>query len=256
MKINHTSRWLIIVIVTIISISFNFMLHAQTSQLLNYQGKLTNKDGTPASGTYTIIFSIYSAAADGAALWDETRDVSVTNGVFNVLLGSIKSFPENLFTGTGNRYLGIKVGTDPEMQPRFQLASVAYAIKAFHSDIDYAYGQSNVYNETSSLAYVDTDVSITINADGSSSYLVQASCTVGHSMNNMVVGVAIFRGNGWLNEARQRVQYPEPEVNENVSLFHVDTPPAGLQTYKLKFRSENDGKAYIHYKRLLVMKLK
>jgi hypothetical protein len=45
------------------------------------------------------------------------------------------SFPNTLFTNGGDRYLGIKVGTDPEMRPRFRLTSVAYAIRASKADI-------------------------------------------------------------------------------------------------------------------------
>lgn len=109
--------------------------HSQTPRLLNYQGKLVNKDGTLASGTLAMTFSIYSLSTGGQALWQEPgRAVNVLNGNFNVLLGSVVPFPETLFTGSGERYLGIKVGDDPEMTPRFQLTSVGYAIRSLEAD--------------------------------------------------------------------------------------------------------------------------
>jgi hypothetical protein len=104
-------------------------LQAQPPQLLNYQGKLV-RDGTPTTGTFTMIFSIYSDSTSGVRLWTEIRDVAVTAGVFNVLLGSITTFQDTLFANVGHRYLGVKVGNDSEMRPRFRLTSVAYAIKA------------------------------------------------------------------------------------------------------------------------------
>jgi len=63
-------------------------LNAQAPQFLNYQGKLTNNDGTAAAGSFAMTFSIYSTKSGGTALWTETQNVTVTNGVFNVLLGS------------------------------------------------------------------------------------------------------------------------------------------------------------------------
>jgi len=109
------------------------VLQAQTPNLINYQGRLTT-GGTAAAGTFMMTFSIYAAATAGTALWSETQNVTVTNGIFNVLLGSATAFPRNLFTGTGDRYLGIKVGTDSEMTPRFRLVSAAYAIRASQTD--------------------------------------------------------------------------------------------------------------------------
>jgi hypothetical protein len=109
-------------------------LHAQTRQLLNYQGKL-EIGGAAASGNFAMTFSIYATASGGSPLWTETQNVTVTaDGVFNVLLGSVRPFPRNLFAGAGDRYLGIKIGSDPELPDRFQLTSVAYAIRAAEAE--------------------------------------------------------------------------------------------------------------------------
>jgi len=108
-------------------------LWAQAPQLLNYQGKLST-GGNPAAVTFSMIFSIYSSASGTTALWSETQSVTVTNGIFNVLLGSVTPIPNSVFTGAGERYLGIKVGADPEMTPRFRLASVPFAVRASEAD--------------------------------------------------------------------------------------------------------------------------
>jgi hypothetical protein len=96
--------------------------------LINYQGYLTDDSGNPINDTLSMTFSIYDAASDGTQLWTETQSVTVTNGLFNVLLGSVNPIEPGDLTGVS--YLGITVGSDPEMTPRQQLVSVAYALRA------------------------------------------------------------------------------------------------------------------------------
>ena len=62
-----------------------------------------------------MVFSIYSVSTGGTALWTETQTVTVTKGVFNVLLGNINPIADTVFCNP-NRWLGVKVGTDPEMK--------------------------------------------------------------------------------------------------------------------------------------------
>jgi hypothetical protein len=117
------------------------LAQAQVPQLINYQGVLKNGGGSPITGTVSIVFSIYTVPSGGTALWTETQSsVTVTNGLFNVLLGSVAPFQTDpgLFMGTLNanpdRYLGVKVGGDAEMTPRQRLVSVANALKAYDAD--------------------------------------------------------------------------------------------------------------------------
>ena len=100
------------------------------SPMINYQGKLTDIEGQPLDGTVSIQFSIYSQETGGTALWAETQSsLSVQNGIFNVLLGSVNPLPESLFDGH-ERWLGLRVGSDAEMSPRQQIVSVGYALRA------------------------------------------------------------------------------------------------------------------------------
>jgi len=98
--------------------------------LINYQGVLTDPaTGKPvADGSYAVTFSLYDVPSGGIALWSETQTVTVEKGLFNVLLGNVNPLSLGHFTGT--TYLGIKVETDPEMTPRHQVVSVAYALYA------------------------------------------------------------------------------------------------------------------------------
>jgi hypothetical protein len=107
-------------------------LQAQVPQLLNYQGKLAI-NGAPANGPVTLTFSIYPSANGGTSLWSETRNnVPFTNGLFNIQLGEVNGLPDSLFTRYSELFLGIKIGTSsaPELIPRSQLTSVAFARKA------------------------------------------------------------------------------------------------------------------------------
>ena len=100
------------------------------SPMINYQGKVTDTAGVPLDGTYSLHFKIYNQETGGTALWTETQpSVVVENGIFNVLLGNVNSIPSSLFNGD-ERWLGLKIGSDPEMTPRQQIVSVGYALRA------------------------------------------------------------------------------------------------------------------------------
>ena len=109
---------------------FSF-LFAQVPNLVNYQGRLMTTEGQPvADGDHQLTFTIYDAETGGNALWDETHpSVAVKDGIFSVLLGSVKPLVLSDFAAT-ERYLAIKVDSGNEMQPRFRITSVVYALLA------------------------------------------------------------------------------------------------------------------------------
>lgn len=106
---------------------FPFSGYTEIPQKINYQGYLTNAAGVPVNGTVQMIFSIYDAPTNGIQLWTETQNVSVSDGVYNVNLGDV-----NVISLDFDKpyYLGVKVGTDPEMTPRRPLTTVPYAFRA------------------------------------------------------------------------------------------------------------------------------
>jgi hypothetical protein len=108
---------------------------AAVSPVLSYQGRLLNPaTGAPQpNGTYTFVFRIYNVDSGGTALWTETKDLIVANGLFVTLLGDTTALPTGLFTGQ-NLWLGIKVGADAEATPRQRLAPVAYAMYSDNAD--------------------------------------------------------------------------------------------------------------------------
>ena len=99
--------------------------------MISYQGKLMQPSGAPVpDGTKSMQFAIYDVPTGGTALWSETNDsVQVKGGLFSVLLGSVVNLPANIFDAS-SRFFGVKVGSDPEMAPRQQIASSAFAFRA------------------------------------------------------------------------------------------------------------------------------
>ena len=99
-----------------------------------YQGRLADSSGAPLTQTVNMGFRLYSAASGGAPLWEEqwtgANSAQVSDGLFNVMLGSLTPIPQNVITGNTNLFLGITVGTDSEMSPRVQLGSVPFATQA------------------------------------------------------------------------------------------------------------------------------
>ena len=105
-------------------------LHAAgVPQTINYQGYLATSANVPVTATQSMAFSLYNATGD--PLWTETQIVTITNGVFNVTLGSVTpiSLPFDV-----QYFLGVKVGTDAEMMPRQALGTSPYAFRAATAD--------------------------------------------------------------------------------------------------------------------------
>src|SRR5512138_2809273 len=102
---------------------------------LHYQGRLLDPtSGAPkADGTYTMLFGLYTASTGGSPLWTESKDVTVSRGIFSTLLGDTTPFDISLFNGQ-DLWLGNSVGGDPQMTPRQPLAYVPYALYAYNAD--------------------------------------------------------------------------------------------------------------------------
>ena len=108
---------------------------ASQTTMFNYQGNL-NAGGLPANGTFDFEFAVYNSLTLGTQLGSTlTRSsVQVTNGVFSVSLDF-----GNLFGGTGNRYLEIRVkpvlgGSYTTLTPRTQLTATPYSVRSIESD--------------------------------------------------------------------------------------------------------------------------
>ncbi len=111
---------------------------ADIPRTLNYQGILTDAGGGAVpDGSYSVTFRLYSVFSGGAALWEETQPVSVTKGIFNVILGSVMplELPFNQ-----RYYLGVSVEGEAELAPRTQLSAAPYSITSLGVE-----GSSNAF---------------------------------------------------------------------------------------------------------------
>ena len=102
-------------------------IFAAVPHQINYQGYLTATGGTPVNATVAMVLNLYNVDTGGATLYTETQTVTVTNGVFNVVIGSVTPLPLPFDVPY---WLGVKVGTDAEMAPRQPVAASAYAIRS------------------------------------------------------------------------------------------------------------------------------
>jgi hypothetical protein len=87
-----------------------------------------------------MTFAIFDAQSGGNQLpagapWQETQNVTVADGVFNVLLGTVVPIPAGLFGGGPVdshgplRYLDIQISGE-SLAPRQRIVSAAFAIRA------------------------------------------------------------------------------------------------------------------------------
>jgi hypothetical protein len=128
-QINQDARYIRLYIYSVGSYfpllkEFDAVVDLDIPTTIRFTGKLKDKNQNPLNGTYSIKFRLYDTETQGVALWQETQTVSISNGVLDVELGSVTpiglAFDEQY-------WLGIEVGTDGEMTPRFKLTSVPYS---------------------------------------------------------------------------------------------------------------------------------
>ena len=93
------------------------------------EGVLLSAGGSPAAdGVYKVTLTLWDAAQAGTSLWTELADVTVSSGRFSFVAGASTPI-EAKALATGKVWLGIKVGSDPEL-PRQALASTPFALRA------------------------------------------------------------------------------------------------------------------------------
>jgi hypothetical protein len=94
------------------------------SSYIPIQGKLTDAAGNPLDGSYDLTFRIYDIFVNGTAKCTSSiPEVTVENGLFVAYLDL-----SGCSAIDGRQlYLGIQVGSDPEMTPRSFIDNVPYA---------------------------------------------------------------------------------------------------------------------------------
>jgi len=103
---------------------------------VNYQGRLSNADGTPVVGTKAMEFAFFDVLTGGKPLEDfsEAQSVEVVNGIFNVLIGSETTpdgVPVSIFNEYETVYLGVMIDR-VELMPR---KLITWAPKAMVAEV-------------------------------------------------------------------------------------------------------------------------
>jgi hypothetical protein len=179
--------------------TFNFILficllvfaqNAQAQATLSIQGVLQNFNGSAVdNGQYDITFRLYTTDAGGTALWSETQTVTVTGGVYSVLLGEV-----NPLTVPFDQpyYVGLTIPGGPEHTPRTRLTAAPYALSM--------QGQDNKFPSTG---------------------LVQ--------MGSVATGTDITTATSYTVGANDHVIYLDHTANQNVTLPAATTVNTGRQ---------------------------
>jgi hypothetical protein len=105
-------------------------------QTLVHQGRLYGANGVAVNQSLTMQFAIYASENAMVPGWVDQFLVTFVDGYYAVDLGAgMVPFPATLFNGA-TLWLGITVGSDPEMTPRSPIDSVPYAVLAGNVDGD------------------------------------------------------------------------------------------------------------------------
>ncbi len=101
---------------------------SQIPPLMNYQGVLTDAGGSVLpDGSYDITFRLYPEELAESPIWEETKPVLVSKGIFNTILGETVPL-EMPFESM--LWLGISVEGEEELAPRIPLVSTPYCFNA------------------------------------------------------------------------------------------------------------------------------
>ena len=104
---------------------------AAVPELINFQGKLTDSAGTAITSSVPMLFKFYADASGGSPLWAETQNVTPdSNGIYSVMLGIVTPFA---IPFSNAYWLGVTVGTDSEMLPRYRVVAAAYSLYSLNS---------------------------------------------------------------------------------------------------------------------------
>jgi hypothetical protein len=135
MKNSRTKTRVAILVTMCMALTVDVATGADSNRrLLPFQGRLTDSNGVPVSGTHNLTFSLYTEPDAQNCVWAESLSTTLSDGRFGLVLGRSTSFDDPdgdpctpAVSFAVPLYMGIKVGTDDEMRPRKQVIPALYA---------------------------------------------------------------------------------------------------------------------------------
>lgn len=117
------------------SLSDQIEVKQSSGRVLPFKGKIKETDGDPLDTKRDIIFTLYSQAQGGRSLYSgkclgEQGLQPEFNGAFTILIGSdcgMKPIPEDIFQNNSTLYLGMAIGSEKELEPRYQIFTTTYS---------------------------------------------------------------------------------------------------------------------------------
>ncbi|MFH1374612.1 MAG: hypothetical protein ABII79_12530 [bacterium] len=192
---------------TLITLLLAPLATAEVPQTINYQGRLTDGSG-PVTATVAMTFTIYDAEIVGNSKWTETHpSVSVTDGLFNVVLGAgtpAAPVEDTVFSGA-DRWLEITVGGET-IVPRTKMASNPYAFQSnwtLVGEVLYTSSEWGIVKAGNTLygSFGKTHVNLGWGSTTGEPGFNRGFCTVSGGEHNTASGEYSTVGGGLLNTA-------------------------------------------------------
>lgn len=109
------------------------------TRTLSFSGKLTDANGFIIANKTKVVLALYNDALGGKQVYSSGACTVTPNmqGSFQTTIGGACGSPirEDVFTANPQLYLGIKIGNDPEMQPRTPLSTQNAVNNAITNDL-------------------------------------------------------------------------------------------------------------------------
>jgi len=176
-------------------------------RFIRWSGALTDPNGYPRSGAWTISFTLYADRQDGFPLWVETQEVSLDeNGEYSVLIGMSQpaGLPLDVLPLGGHRWLGVQVEGETE-QSRVRVAATSTWVDFTKANTFQSVPLGTVIPQT--LGPVNT-----------------ATSSTGYSSNPFDFSTSVFKAGQGPTTFRFRLQ-ADPEGNDTA------TPSAKLDLF-------------------------
>jgi len=118
----------------LVSLVLFSVVSAEVPRMMHYQGRLTDTLGIAMDTKVNLTFGFFEDSAGTSQLWTEKHEsVTVEDGLFSVLLGSVTPIDPEHFNGA-TLWLGIAVDEGDFMMPLTPMVSTAYAFGSSRAD--------------------------------------------------------------------------------------------------------------------------